>query len=205
MTGSREVGIRTWGGYAILHLAYVAYALGASEQALPSVQQALDLAQETGDRGLTADAMSHLGHYLEAFGQGEAAVATYEGSMTLRREMGLVNASVEPQAGLARVCLAGGKLAPALGYVEEILSHLESGTLEGTEQPLLVYLTCYRVLRAAADPRAEVVLEEGYRLLQEIAGKITDPELRSSFLENVAAHREVVAEYARLDRSVRPG
>jgi adenylate cyclase len=195
LTGSREVGIRTWMGYAILHLAYVAHALGDSEQVLPSVQQALDLAQETGDRGLTADAMSHLGHYLEAFGQGEEAVATYEESMTLRREMGLVNATVEPQAGLARVCLAGGELDPAMGYVEDILSHLESGTLEGTEQPLLVYLTCYRVLQASDDPRAHQILDEGHRLLQEIAGKITDPELRRSFLENVAWHRELAQEY----------
>jgi hypothetical protein len=31
--------------------------------------------------------------------------------------------------------------------------------------------------------------------LQEIAGKFTDEDLRRSFLENVAAHRELVQEY----------
>ena len=51
----------------------------------------------------------------------------------------------------------------------------------------------------------EMIVHENEVITQEIAGKITDPELRRSFLENVAAHREVVAEYARLDRSVRPG
>jgi hypothetical protein len=32
-------------------------------------------------------------------------------------------------------------------------------------------------------------------LLQERAVRITDAELRRSFLENVAAHREIVREY----------
>jgi len=198
LTGSREMGIRSWQGRALLDLAHVTHALGDSDQPLPNIQQALALAQETGDRGLRADAMNHLGHHLEALGQLEEAGAAYEQSLALRREMGLANAAIEPQAGLARVYLAGDELAQALEFVEGILSHLERGTLEGTEQPLLVYLTCYCVLEAAGDTRAEAVLEEGYRLLQEIAGKLTDLELRRSFLENVAAHRELAQEYERL-------
>jgi hypothetical protein len=85
--------------------------------------------------------------------------------------------------------------------MEEILAHLQSGTLEGADEPALVYRSCYRVLEAVEDPRAVGVLEEGYQLLQEIAAKFTDEDLRRSFLENVAAHREIVAEYARLDQS----
>jgi DNA-binding SARP family transcriptional activator/predicted ATPase len=205
LAGSRQIGVRSWEGHALLDLAYVAHALGESEQALSRIQQALALARETGDRRLTADAMSHLGHHLEALGQYKEAGAAYEQSVALRREMGLVNAVLEPQAGLARVHLAGGDLVQALDLVEGILSHLESRTLEGTEQPLLVYLTSYRVLQAVEDLRAGTILAEGHQLLREIAAKITDEELRRSFLENVATHRELVAEYTRLDPSVRPG
>lgn len=82
--------------------------------------------------------------------------------------------------------------------MEESLRHLESGTLHGTEQPLLDYLICYRVLQAADDPHAGKVLEEAYELLHEFAGKMTDQDLRRSFLENVAAHRELVQEYERI-------
>jgi hypothetical protein len=53
------------------------------------------------------------------------------------------------------------------------------------------------VLQAVGDPRAVAVLEEGYQFLQEIAGKMTDEDLRRSFLENVAWHRELVEEYER--------
>ncbi|MCX7682073.1 MAG: hypothetical protein N2508_08955, partial [Anaerolineae bacterium] len=56
-----------------------------------------------------------------------------------------------------------------------------------------VYLTCYRVLRAARRPEAGAVLETAYRALQERADKIPEEELRRSFLENVASHAQVVS------------
>ena len=80
-------------------------------------------------------------------------------------------------------------------HSKEILSYLDGGTLEGMYQPLLLHLTCYCVLQANADPRAPAVLEEGYQLLCEIAGKFTNENLRRSFLENVATHRELAQEY----------
>jgi hypothetical protein len=52
------------------------------------------------------------------------------------------------------------------------------------------------VLRAHEDPRAREVLDQGYRLLQERAAKIDDPRLRRSYLENVAAHREIVRAWS---------
>jgi hypothetical protein len=85
--------------------------------------------------------------------------------------------------------------------VEEILSHLQmdaplvgSGQgLIGAEEPFRVYLTCYRFLKASQDPRAEDVLRTAHRLLDERAARIGDEELRRSFLENVAAHREILS------------
>jgi hypothetical protein len=67
---------------------------------------------------------------------------------------------VEPLAGLTRVALAQKDRAQALAYVQEILIYLESHpTLDGTREPLRIFLTCYRVLRASNDPRAENVLD----------------------------------------------
>jgi hypothetical protein len=76
------------------------------------------------------------------------------------------------------------------------LDYLEDHpALEGTLEPLRIYLTCYRVLSANGDGRAEEVLEAAYRLLQERAVTIEDQDLRRSYLENVAAHREIVAAW----------
>jgi hypothetical protein len=92
--------------------------------------------------------------------------------------------------------LGQGDPAQALAHVQEILICLEAGPgLEGTWEPLRVYLTCYCVLRANGDPRAEETLAAAYCLLQERAANIDDEGLRRSYLENVAAHREIVAAW----------
>ena len=116
--------------------------------------------------------------------------------MALRRELGQLYLTVEPLAGLARVALAQQNRVQALAHVERILDQLQTcPTLDGTDEPLRVYLTCYRALRANRDPRAGEILEAAYRLLQERATCINDERLRRSFLENVAVHREILTAW----------
>ena len=62
-----------------------------------------------------------------------------------------------------------------------------------------IYLTCYRVLQANDNPRAQSILDVAHQALQEQAVAITDQEMRRSFLENVPYHREIVHEFARMD------
>jgi hypothetical protein len=81
--------------------------------------------------------------------------------------------------------------------VEEILGFLEENSLDGTDEPFRVYLTCYRVLQATGDPRAEEILDRAHRLLRERASRIGDESLWRSFLENVAAHGEIVREWTK--------
>jgi hypothetical protein len=75
--------------------------------------------------------------------------------------------------------------------VEQVLQHLESHNLLGTEEPVSLYLTCYQVLTASGDPRAAGILEAGYQFLQERADLIGDEALRRSFLEKVPMNREL--------------
>ncbi len=88
-----------------------------------------------------------------------------------------------------------------MGHVEEILHQLNGGDLDGNDEPLRVYLTCYEVLRASADPRAERILDGAYGLLQQRAAKIQPPDLQASFIDNVEVHREIVANW----QAKRPG
>lgn len=106
-------------------------------------------------------------------------------------------AEAQEAVRLACVSIAQSDLARAQAHVEQILSHLESDTLDGTDEPFRVYLTCYRVLQASRDSRSQGVLNMAHSLLQEQAGKIADEEVRRSFLENVAAHREILSEHAK--------
>jgi hypothetical protein len=62
------------------------------------------------------------------------------------------------------------------------------------------HLTCYHVLKAIDDPRAEAILTTVYNQLQAGAAKIADDEMRASYLENVTVHREIVSEWQALQR-----
>jgi hypothetical protein len=108
----------------------------------------------------------------------------------------LLHRTGDPLAGLAQVALARGDPAGALAHVQEILDQVaERPRLEGTMEPLRVYLTCYQILQANDDPRSKQILRAGYHLLQERANKIEDQDLRRSYLENVPYHREIVAAW----------
>jgi hypothetical protein len=61
--------------------------------------------------------------------------------------------------------------------------------------PFRIRLTCYRVLAATGDDLAPGVLRHAHDLLQARAARITDPALRHSFLENVIAHRDLIAAF----------
>ena len=83
---------------------------------------------------------------------------------------------------------------------EEVLSYLKTTTLDSTDDPFRVYLTCYRILRANQDACAQAILNTAYTLLQERAANIGDEEMRRSFLENVPTHRELVREWTNNER-----
>jgi hypothetical protein len=137
-----------------------------------------------------------MGHTLVGLEQPTKAADAYRQALVLWRESGESYKAMESLAGLARASLVLGDRTQALAHVEEILSYMETHhTLEGTREPLWVYLTCYRILRASGDARAPAVLNDAYCLLQESAANIPEGELRRSFLENVAAHRAIVAEW----------
>jgi len=181
-------------GHAWLGLLF--HHLGDDETARSHAQRAVLLTQETGCRDPQAQALTVLGHALAGLRRQTDATGAYQQALALRRDLGQSHLIPEPLAGLARLAEACGDRAGALAHVEEILCCLETyPELYGACEPLRVYLTCYRVLRAVDDPRAEKVLSRAYSLIQERVQKIEDEDMRRSYLENVAAHREIIAAW----------
>jgi tetratricopeptide (TPR) repeat protein len=152
---------------------------------------------EQGERSREGDAWLFIGHALAGLGQLGDAIAAYQQSLAIWQEIGMDNRATEARAGIARIHLAQGHLPPALAEIEVILAYLQQNpTLAGTDEPLRVYLTCYQVLQACADPRARTVLQTAVTLLQERAATITDAGLRQSYLEHVAVHRTLLEAWA---------
>jgi len=191
----RESGFARGGAQALSFLGLLFHCLGDDESAQVYGQQSLLAAQSIADPDVQSWALLCLGHARLNLGLLDGAAGAYREALALRRQMGAPHRANDALAGLARSCLAQGDPAGAQAHVDEILEYLQASTLDGTFEPGRVYLTCYRVLKANDDPRAHQILDEGYRFLQERAVKVSDEGERRSYLENVAANREIVEEW----------
>ena len=181
---SAAVG-RTW---ALHGLGLLAHYTGDEGEAEQLARQALRIAQESWQPRAARFALRLLGHALCGQGRLEQAQSTYQQVLESDQALGYPHLAVEATADLARVALAEGDLAHATAYADAVLAYLAEHTLEGTEEPIGVYRTCYEVLRAAQDPRATDVLAAGHALLQERAAQFDDEDRRRLFLANVPAH-----------------
>ena len=179
--------------YASLH----AHHLGDNELALTFAQEALGISEEIGDRHIQGYAWTHLGHAQLSLEHSEDAHDAYRNAVALRRELGEKHLAIESLSGIVRVYLVQNHLAKATLHLEEMLRFLEKNSLEGADEPLRVYLTCFQALYANGDTRARHMLISAHTLLHEQATKIDDEALRRSFQENVLAHREIVAAFAK--------
>jgi len=126
---------------------------------------------------------------------------------------GEVNLLMEPHAGLANLFLANAEVESALPHVDEILNHIQAARssvtddlqdqagavpgLEGTHDPMWIYLVCCRVLSEGNDSRAVNILQAANELIQQQALKITDPDLHYSFLHNVKANQGIQSLFDR--------
>jgi diguanylate cyclase (GGDEF)-like protein len=189
---SREIGDR-WGEiWRLSELGMAFHHLGDDLTSCQYNQQALLMTEDTGDRPIQGFALTRLGHAQLGLGQYQEAVDTYQQAVELRREFGSPNMLIESLAGMANALLAQRKAAQAQAHVETILHHLEKRTLDGTEEPLKVYLICYQILHTRKDYRAPRLLKQAYELLNTRAALIYDDDMRRSYLENVPAHREII-------------
>lgn len=184
----RAIGHRQHESLILAKMSLLAHRMGANDDAYAFGQQALGLAREVQDPNSQAYALTHLGHALVELDRMQAAADAYQQALHIRSELEQPHQAMEPLAGLARIALAQHDVAEAQRYAEQILHHLETQALDGTDEPFRVYLTCYHVLASSNDPRAATTLTTAYQLLQERAAMIGNEALLHSYLNNVAAH-----------------
>lgn len=191
-----EIGERWLEAFALINLSGLALARAEPAEALAYAEQGLALSREIGSRPGEAYSKTFLGHAQVEIGNLEAAEQAYQAGLEIRVSLNQPNLATESQAGLAQVALARQDIPTAITYVETILAFLDSGgSLEGTEEPLRVYLTCYQVLSASGDPRAQTILEMAHEMLKARAASISDADMRRRFLDNIPHHREIVAAW----------
>jgi tetratricopeptide (TPR) repeat protein len=181
----------------LVGISMIDLALGDPDHAIQSAREALRIAQAGADMAMEYFAQFCLGLCLEELGNRSEAADGYHRALWICRQLSSAHSIAELLAGLARLSLAEGCLDQAQQHAEQILQLLREGQFAATEHPADAHLACYRVLKASGDPRTREILENAYRFIQDRAAKISDEGERRSFLENVAANREIVEEYAR--------
>ena len=182
---------------ALANLALVEHSRGDHEAAVTHGRASVEIARTIDAPELVAFALNVFGHALAALLRHAEAAEAYDAALALFREMGAPNIATESRAGLARVKLAEGNVDQARAHVEEILTHLATGgSTDGTDQPLRIYLTCFQVLEAAHDPRADALLATMHAMFEQRATKITDPDAQRMFRNNIAHNREIALAWA---------
>ena len=191
-----KIGQRQNEGITLINLGIARLNQGQPADSKAHARQALQILRAAGDRWAEGAALRLIGQAALALDEADAAVEYLQASRDLFEGIGMPHLAMEPMAGLASEALGRGDLGAALAQVEAILARQTAGvSLDGTEEPMRVHLTCHRVLAAAADPRARQVLESAHLVLIERAARIGDDALRLTFLNAVPYHRDIVAAW----------
>ena len=189
---AQETGDRSSEATALINLGWVASAQGEWDLARKYSETGIAKKQKHEQVEAVAEGLLWLGHAWIGLNQPKKAVAAYHESLAIRQKLDQPHHAMGVKAGLARAAIVQGNLDIALEHTNEILSYLaDGGNLQGTWEPLRIYLTCYQVLQLAGDPQAENILDSAYNLLQDQVSRIPDLAYKSLFLENISWHYEI--------------
>ena len=188
----REIGMTTYEALTQLNIATATRLHGDAAAALEQVARGVELAAHTSNADLCAAGALVTGDVQRALGRLPEAKAAYDEALALYRRVGREMMAVECLAGLARVALAAGQVDEAQRCIGEVTRYLDDGgTLDGTEDPIGIYLACHEILRGGHSSGGEDYLASGRALLMKRAESLGDDE-REGFLRRVPSHRALL-------------
>ncbi len=192
----RAVGHRVMEGYVLLNLGYSQAGLGETEASQASLDGAAHLAQATGEVRLALLCDAYRARTLALASRHEDAFEVGQRTAEAARAAGIDTVAVMAEVSAARAALALGRVEAAEAIARRAYeSCVALGGVEEDETD--VYLTYAHALSAAGrkEDAAEVIAEGHRRLLAQADG-LLDGELRRALLEDVPAHRALIAEHA---------
>jgi class 3 adenylate cyclase/tetratricopeptide (TPR) repeat protein len=201
---ARANGARRAGAYWLLNLALAHLRCGDAGAAGRTLEQARGEFSSVGDRFGTAVGASYLGLVRESQGALPGAAQCYGEATEALTRMGMVGFANDARAGLARCALAQEELGAAGRHAVDLWSYLRTQGAGGMEFPGWAYSTCVEVFDTLGDlPNAGSAAEAGYAELVRRAERISEPEWRASYLENVPEHRALRAKWEQLQTNRR--
>ncbi|MCI0581052.1 MAG: tetratricopeptide repeat protein [Chloroflexi bacterium] len=165
---------------ALTTLARISRYEGRLPDALQNAEQAIRLARARDSHFIQAIGLTELGRALLVSIKSEdlnpgllaQAVDAFQEAYRLRQELSQHDLAMESLAGVAEAVFLAGDVTGAQECVMEILDHLGGRSFLQAYEPLQVWLTCYRILHASQDPRANDILRSAHALLGERTAEI---------------------------------
>ena len=187
------IGARRSRAYALQNLGLASFRTGDARAARRILDQSLSEMVAVNDAFGRAGTLFYLGLVLEQAGDTSGAKRRFEEASGISTDLGARAFAVDCWAGLARCALAQAQQDEARRHATDIQNYLREHGAKGLEAPVWAHQTCADIFDALNEPElARSAVEAGYRELMDRAGKISEPEWRKSFLENVAEHRAIV-------------
>ena len=163
------------------------------EDAKRTATDSLNVFEGTGDEWGRGGSTYYMGLVLEASGQSDAAETWHQEARRMFASVGALGLAAEASASLARCALASRHIEEAVSHASSVMDRLDAFGSVGMESPARAAITCADVFTASGDPEnARRALDLGRRELLERAGRITDDAMRSTFLEQVPEHHELL-------------
>jgi tetratricopeptide (TPR) repeat protein len=178
-----------------LSLAY--WRMGRAQESQDLLRQIFLELVEEGDTFYRAICATYLGLVLEHTGEIGEARRQFGYAADQLRALKMKGYLHDALAGQARGAIAIGSMEEAAEFAEELWGYLCTEKGYGMEFPHLAYLTCAGVFTSLGDQeRARQAIIQGCQDLSERAARISDPEWRRSYLENVPENRKLFEAFA---------
>jgi tetratricopeptide (TPR) repeat protein len=196
---ARETGEKVTESLAYINLAWAACAQENWQFAQDNVQKGLSINRGVQRSEAVAEGLVWQGYILMGLQRPAEAEQAFRESLEIRIELEQDILQAESMAGLSQALLRKGDLQAAQRYVEKVLEFVgRDENLTGTWEPLRIYWNCYQVLKDSADPRKNELLKNAVDNLLQRANRIPDESMRKGYLHNVPWHREILAEWEKI-------
>ncbi len=180
-------------------IAYNKLNLGLANIRLSKYLEALDILNDTAsqisdinDQFANGECQSYLGLALESSGQFKLAERHFNNAWEMFNQIEAQGYAMDALAGQTRCFLNIGQLDQAIRSSERIWDFLTQNNPEGMEFLILAYLTCAEVFEKIGDDhRRRKCVEEGYQQLMNRAEKISDPNWKKNYIQEVPEHFDI--------------
>lgn len=191
---SQEIGDAAGEAIARLNLGQVIREQKNAQEAQALLQQSLAMAEQQGDKDLAAQCWSDLAIASLYLHNAQQAVHQATHAYALFEELGIRSALTTELCTLAQAHWQLKQFEQAEQRSQQACQLLDELGGEGPDYPHRDYFTCYTVFHELGhDEAAQSALRKAYVILQQKALKISDPTMRTSFLQNVSFNRHILA------------